>query len=139
MDDNYTLNVDGSSKGNPGNACAGIYIQKNEKPFLKMSKYLGDKLTNNESEYLSLKYGIEECIKNNILIIDIFMDSQLVVNQMNKKWKVRHPNVVPIYKDICNIINENKIKYTITHVRRHLNTVADELSNDYSNKYELFT
>ena len=60
---------------------------------------------------------------------NIKMDSMLVVNHLNGTWKARNKNILPYYNDVVNFFRSNGKYKSITHVLRHLNERADELSN----------
>ena len=92
---NYLIYADGGSRGNPGISGAGAVIINSEKVVIKeISEYLG-KQTNNYAEYSSLLFVLRECINLGInqSKIEIFMDSKLVVQQVNGKWKVKSDNI----------------------------------------------
>ncbi len=131
--DKYSLYFDGCSKGNPGLAGAGGVIYKNDIEILTFANFLGDKKTNNEAEYLSLSIGIDEAIKLGIKSIDIYGDSQLVINQILGKYAINSFRLKEYFNDIKKkIIFFDKI--TFTHVLRDKNKRADELSNIALNK-----
>jgi len=128
----YILNFDGCSKGNPGPSGAGGVIYKNGKEILNYSVFLGNNVTNNESEYKSLSIGIDKAIELNIKKLIVKGDSQLVINQVLGKYMVNNKNL----KEIYNLI-KRKIKFfddiSFNHVYRNNNKRADELSNNALN------
>jgi ribonuclease HI len=128
----YILNFDGCSKGNPGPSGAGGVIYKNGKEILSYSVFLGNNVTNNESEYKSLSIGIDKAIELNIKKLIVKGDSQLVINQVLGKYMVNNKNL----KEIYNLI-KRKIKFfddiSFNHVYRNNNKRADELSNNALN------
>lgn len=131
LEDNnsYVLNFDGCSKGNPGPSGAGGAIYKNGKEILNYSVFLGNNVTNNESEYKSLSIGIDKAIEMNIKNLIVKGDSQLVINQILGKYMVKNNNL----KEIYNLI-KRKIKFfnniSFNHVYRNDNKRADELANN---------
>jgi ribonuclease HI len=80
--------------------------------------------TNNQAEYTSLKLGLEEAKKLGATEVDVYMDSQLVVNQMKGLYKIKNPGLIEIYK-LVNKAVEGFDKVTFTHVLREYNKLAD--------------
>jgi len=122
------LYIDGCSKGNPGEAGAGVLITTtNQDILIKKSYTLGIK-TNNESEYMALLLGladIEKYIKTTK--INIYSDSLLLVNQINGKYKINNSRLKKLHEKA--LISLNDKTYTITHIPRDQNSIADELAN----------
>ena len=81
--------TDGGSKGNPGPAGCGIVIKLDDKT-LVANKVFGE-LTNNEAEYLAVKFAINELAKLGIrdCKVEFFSDSNLVINQLAGAWKIK--------------------------------------------------
>jgi len=127
---NYTIYADGGSRGNPGISGAGAVIMNSEKVVIKeISEYLG-KQTNNYAEYTSLLFALKECITLGInqSNIEIFMDSKLVVEQVNKRWKIKSDNIKIIHLQIMELLKFfNQV--SISHIPREKNTLADTLAN----------
>ena len=128
----YQLYTDGASRGNPGKACAGIVIKENGKTIYKDSKYLGDNITNNIAEYSSLEFGLETLLdKNyNISVLEIFMDSKLVISQLKEEWKLRNIEFIPLFYNIKEMLKEFP-KVELNHIRREFNKEADEMANQF--------
>jgi len=119
---------DGASRGNPGEAGAGISIcdiQGNE--LVGTGHYLGQ-CTNNEAEYRALIFGLAECSKFGRGSLKIHLDSELIVKQIKGEYKVKHPNLKPLYQDVMQKL-AGFASFTVTHVRREKNRRADELAN----------
>lgn len=115
---------DGGSRGNPGPSASGfVLLDKDDNIIFKKGVYLGI-TTNNQAEYLSLKFGLEEAKKLGAREVDVFMDSMLVVNQMKGIFKVKNRDLWPIYESIKDMLGDFK-KVTFTHVPRELNKLAD--------------
>jgi len=124
----YKLYTDGGSRGNPGKAAIGGVILNNENSVGTFSKYIGIQ-TNNFAEYTALLEGLNICISKNILAIDCFLDSDLVVKQLNGIYKVKNANIKPVYLKIKALLDSFD-RITFTHVRREFNKVADALVNE---------
>jgi len=124
----FVLYFDGCSKGNPGPSGIGAVIYKDGVEFWASCKYIGNKRTNNEAEYSALIFGLETAIEKKITKLSVCGDSLLVINQMNKLYKVKHPNLFDLYDKVNEL--KNKFEYIdFNHVYRKLNKRADELSN----------
>lgn len=124
----WSLSVDGASRGNPGPAGAGIFIKKNNHVHLQKGFFLGKK-TNNEAEYLALVIGLL-LIKKEMQegdSIHIVSDSELLIKQMNKEYKVRKAELKLLY-DVAQLCLAS-VYYTCTHVLREYNQEADRLAN----------
>jgi ribonuclease HI/pterin-4a-carbinolamine dehydratase len=115
---------DGGSRGNPGPSASGYVILDLDNNIIKKTGvYLGI-TTNNQAEYNSLKFGLEEAHKMGVQEIDVYMDSLLVINQMKGIFKVKNRDLWPLYESIKEQVTKfNKV--TFTHVPRELNKLAD--------------
>lgn len=124
----WRLSVDGASRGNPGPAGAGIYLQKENEPVLQIGYFLGNK-TNNEAEYLALLIGVilfkKEAPKTAQL--SVISDSQLLIFQLEGKYKVKHPEMKKLNSAVVKELQG--VPVTFTHVERQYNSKADELAN----------
>ena len=127
--------TDGASRGNPGQGSIGVVFcnQKNEK-IRDYSEYLGEKVTNNEAEYkaviLALKkfkalFGKKLAEKTEI---EVRSDSELLVSQLNGKYKVLNHNIKEFFIEIWNLkIDFGKVKFKL--ISREKNKEADKLAN----------
>jgi len=119
---------DGASRGNPGNAGAGISIlDEKGNELVGASKYLGQ-CTNNEAEYQALLFGLERCAEFGSGSLKIYLDSELIVKQIRGEYKVKHPNLKSLYQKTIKQLS-GLASFSITHVRREKNSRADELAN----------
>jgi ribonuclease HI len=115
---------DGGSRGNPGPSAGGfVVLDMNDCVLCESSKYLGI-TTNNQAEYHSLKGGLELCIKEQVKVVHVHMDSLLVINQMKGIFKVKNRELWPIHDAIVKLLPNFK-QVTFTHVPRELNKLAD--------------
>ena len=123
----YQLYCDGASRSNPGDASIGISILLDGKEVHTISKKIGI-ATNNEAEYQALIDGLNYCVDNSIKEIEVFLDSNLVVEQVNKNFKVKAGNLKVLNSKVDDLIQEfNFIE--IKHVYREENKRADQLAN----------
>jgi len=121
------MKVDGACYPNPGNMAIGIVIYKDGKLFKKISEAIGHG-TNNIAEYKALIRGLEEVKEINPERIDIYCDSQLLVKQLNKKYKVKNKGIIPLFNRAEEIIRTIPGKVYFIWNRRDDNTMADGLA-----------
>jgi len=121
----YTAFFDGSAQPNPGIKRIGGRILYNGTVIVEFNDVTG-RGTNNEAEYEALLKLSEIIKKQRIKEIDIYGDSQLVVNQINKIWKCTKPNLIPLLKKIQENLSE--INYTLRYIPREQNSESDKLS-----------
>jgi len=122
-----TLHTDGGARGNPGPAGIGVVLKYNgqEKTF---KKYIGE-ATNNQAEYQAVIFGLEKAKETGAEEIDVFLDSELVQQQLSQKYKVKNQDLAPLFVQAWNLsIGFKKVKYV--HVRREDNKEADKLVNE---------
>ena len=123
----YQLFCDGASRSNPGDASIGISILLDGKEVHTISKKIGI-ATNNEAEYQALIDALNYCVDNSIKEQEVFLDSNLVVEQVNKNFKVKAGNLKVLNSKVDDLIQEfNFIE--INHVYREENKRADQLAN----------
>ncbi len=128
------IHTDGGARGNPGIAGCGVVItNENNDPLYQKGIFLGVK-TNNEAEYAGLIHGLEWIITHQktftIDRIEFFLDSELVVRQLNGKYKVKSPHLVTLYRQALELCSTIAVPIIFNHVRRELNAQADLLAND---------
>ena len=124
----YRLFTDGASQLDKNNAGIGGLLKNGQEIVFSFAENIGD-CTNNEAEYLALIRGIELCIKNNILDVEIFCDSELIVRQVNGDYKVKNERMIKLHAktlDLCLMLG----KWSVSHVLRDKNTEADLLSKE---------
>jgi phosphoglycerate dehydrogenase-like enzyme/ribonuclease HI len=121
------MRVDGSCYPNPGNMAIGIVIYKDGELIKKISEAIGYG-TNNIAEYKALIRGLEEIKKINPERADIYCDSQLVVNQLNKKFKVRDKGIILLFNRVEEIRQTIPSKLNFIWERRNNNSIADDLA-----------
>ena len=131
-DMSYKLFTDGASQLDRNNAGIGGLLKSGQEIVFSFAENIGD-CTNNEAEYLALIRGIELCIKNKILDVEIFCDSELIVRQVNGDYKVKNERMIKLHAkalDLCSMLG----KWSVSHVLRNKNTEADLLSKEWLTK-----
>jgi ribonuclease HI len=133
---------DGGSRGNPGPAAIGVVIEiRNEKGEMReYSKFLGE-ATNNEAEHQAVIFALKKAkqvigkAKAEKTAIEIIMDSELVVNQLNGKFKIKEKDLIPFFIEIWNLKQDfGDVKFTA--VPREKNKEADRLVNKELDRQE---
>src|ERR1043166_1570978 len=99
-----TAFVDGASRGNPGPAGFGVYMTT-ERETIELCGYLGV-TTNNVAEYAGLLEALAIAKQEGATEVDIVSDSLLLVNQMLGKYRVKHPNLIPLYNKAVRLTRE---------------------------------
>ena len=124
----YEIYCDGASRSNPGDASIGVSINKDKVEIDTIKKKIGIN-TNNVAEYLGLIAALEYCVENNVNNVKIFLDSLIVVQQVNMEYKVKSKKLQPHYEKSLNLINQIE-DIEIHHIRREFNSRADQLANE---------
>lgn len=128
MDRVVKIYTDGCSRGNPGPAGIGILIINNDGSEIKrISEYIG-KATNNIAEYRAILRAVNECESRKIDEAIFFTDSELIVNQLNKSYKVKDEKIKTLYVKLLNKLINFK-NWSIKHIPREDNKIADSLAN----------
>lgn len=132
-----TVYFDGLCEKNPGGiATYGFVVFSNKKKTHEGYGLVAESGTNNEAEYTALLKAIEYLVENNYTSekITVHGDSELVINQMSRGYKVKAPNLVLIYsKIIQKIFLFKSIKFE--WVPREKNKIADLLSRKAYDEY----
>ena len=124
---------DGGARGNPGPAGIGAVLYDSKKQVLaKISKYIGE-ATNNQAEYQALITALKKAKELGGQELDVFLDSELVVKQLNREYKVKNKELAPLFLEVYNL-SLNFSKITFTHVYRESNKEADRLVNEALDK-----
>ena len=122
------LFTDGAARGNPGPAGAGVVIEDEHGMRLAgQHRWLGEKLTNNEAEYLALIDGLRAIQQWMPDRVEIFMDSKLVVEQVNDRYRVKEGRLRALHDQAKSLMAGMQVR--VTHVDRDKNKGADALAN----------
>jgi ribonuclease HI len=129
------LNIytDGGSRGNPGPSGFGVVVYDESKKIIsQISKFIGVK-TNNEAEYSALLDALI-WVKDNLVNYDIsslnfYSDSQLMVRQIEGRYKVKAPTIIPLYRQVMSLLQDINLPYKFNDIPRELNSLADALAN----------
>jgi ribonuclease HI len=122
------LYTDGGSRGNPGHSAIGTLLFDEGGKLLDFAaEYIGI-MTNNQAEYKALILGLELGIKHGVSEVVCYLDSELVVKQLNGLYKIKDEGI----KTASAIIEKLKANYKTVeffHVMREHNKFADKLVN----------
>ncbi len=121
-----TAYIDGASRGNPGPAAIGVVIEKDQRPLLELSQYIGN-TTNNVAEYTALITAIEEALRLGGEHLFVLSDSQLLVRQMDGSYKVKNPNILSLFQRASSLSQRLK-SFHIKYIERALNSQANTLA-----------
>ncbi|MDB4940014.1 MAG: ribonuclease [Candidatus Doudnabacteria bacterium] len=125
--------TDGGARGNPGAAGIGVVLyledeQGNRKHLQNLKEYIGEH-TNNFAEYTALIRGLERCSEIGHKNIQCYLDSELVVKQLNGLYKIREESLKPLAAKVL-LLKKNFNSCNFTHIHREKNAAADKLVNE---------
>src|SRR3989344_4402969 len=118
---NIVIYTDGGSRGNPGKAAIGVvfYNEKGE-AIKKYGEYLGDNITNNEAEYQAVIFALKKfkAVFGKTIAktseVEVRSDSELLVNQMQGKYKIENEKIQRFFIEIWNLkIDFEDVKFII--------------------------
>ncbi len=130
------IRADGAARGNPGPAASGAVLidlarpdahDPDCPPVAVIARPLGTQ-TNNFAEYTGVILALERARDLGAREVELILDSQLVVEQLSGRWKVRHPQIKPL-ADRAHQLLAGFDRWSIQHERRASNRAADALAN----------
>lgn len=124
--------TDGASRGNPGLAGIGIAVFDSDDNLIKTDKKFLGTFTNNSAEYTALIESVKSIRSLEIDFdeINFFLDSELVVKQIKGQYKIKHQDLIKLSLNFWSEIKQLGKDFTITHIRRENNKIADKLANE---------
>jgi ribonuclease HI len=124
-----SAHCDGGARGNPGPAGYGAVLTDSSGRILaELSEFLGNR-TNNFAEYSGLLGCLQWTLDNGHKALRVVSDSELMVKQIQGKYKVNSPDLRPLWQEARNRIAQLE-RFEITHALRHKNKDADRLANE---------
>ena len=131
--DKLILYTDGSSLGNPGRAGIGVIIyNQNRDVIRRITEFIGIN-TNNVAEYMALICGLQEALYLKAKELSCFLDSELVVKQLEGSYKVKDSKLKPLYYQIRHLENFFQ-KVSFNYISRDRNKEADKLAKEAAKK-----
>jgi ribonuclease HI len=127
------VHIDGGARGNPGPAAAAVVVRDSADGAVLQQRgvFLGE-ATNNVAEYRALLLGLELAAKLRAAEVAIFSDSQLLVRQMQGKYRVRNAGLKPLHEQALQM-SDGFTRCSFHHVRREENQDADRLVQEAIN------
>lgn len=129
---NISIHTDGGSRGNPGPAAIGVFIEDENKTLAEIGKRIGE-ATNNVAEYKAVLEALSWILENKEKIkgseINFFIDSQLIYSQIIGVYKIKNDNLRTILFEIRKKEAEINITINYNHIPREENKKADTLVN----------
>jgi ribonuclease HI len=122
-----TVHIDGAARGNPGPAAWAFVISYPDGRVEERSESLGT-ATNNVAEYNALVEALDHAHQLGLRRLDVFSDSELLVNQINGEYRVKNPDLKQLYDEARALMGQFD-SVRVSHVRREFNDRADELCN----------
>ena len=123
-----TINADGASRGNPGQASIGATLKDENGRLIKaISERIG-RATNNQAEYRAVIAALSAAAKMGADEVRVLLDSELVVKQVTGRYQVKNVGLKPLYDEVKRLQAGFK-SFSITHVLRAKNSEADALAN----------
>ncbi len=122
------IHSDGVSRGNPGLAAIGATIKdEHGKLIARISQRIG-RTTNNQAEYRAIIAALEKAIELGAKHVEINSDSELIVRQINGRYRVKKTALKPLYQKVKQL--QGLLEgFAITHIPREQNVEADRLAN----------
>jgi len=121
-------NVDGAARGNPGPAAIGAVIKDETGRILgRISRTIGV-TTNNQAEYQAIIAAMEKAIGMGAKQVTVKSDSELVVEQINGRYKIKNTGLRPLYQKVVQLAGSIE-SFAIVYVPREQNAEADALAN----------
>ena len=125
---NFNVYIDGAAVPNPGPSGVGVVICDEKKKKIKEAKKYIGLASNNVAEYKALIQGLKESKKLLAQSVNIFSDSELLVNQMNGKFRINDEDLRRLSQQAKTL--EGKFeKVTYRLIGRNENRLADQLAN----------
>ncbi len=125
----WVVYADGASRGNPGPASVGAVVcDDSGRELHTVSRRIG-RATNNEAEYRAAIAGLEAALALGARDVELRLDSELVVRQLDSRYKVRNPSLRRLFGRIKDL-QWRFASFQVRHVRREANRRADALANE---------
>jgi ribonuclease HI len=122
------IHVDGGSRGNPGPAAAAAVLSTPDGDVVDEASEVLGVATNNVAEYRGVLLGLARAKELGATEVDVVNDSELVAHQLNGKYKVKHPDMKPLFLEATKALRGFD-RWSIRNVPRAQNADADALVN----------
>lgn len=129
MESHLIIYSDGGSRGNPGRAAIGFVIKNlSGEELFREGRAIGV-ATNNAAEYQALTEGLKKALELKARRVSCYLDSELVVKQLNGQYRVKDLQILNYYRALVKIIRRFE-KIDFKHIPREKNLEADSLVNE---------
>ena len=128
MAERFRAAIDGGSRGNPGPAAWAVVVLDEDGRRLEGHAGTIGSATNNVAEYSALLEALALAAARGAEDVEVLADSELVVRQIEGAYRVKNPNLKPLYEEARRRIARLR-SFRISHVRRGQNKEADRLVN----------
>jgi len=122
------VHTDGASRGNPGPAAIGVVFAQQDGPELCVHSEAIGRTTNNVAEYRAVVTALEHCRRWGVERVHVRMDSELIVRQLYGTYRVKSPDLRPLYQQVV-FLSRDLEEFKVRHVKRADNAHADALAN----------
>lgn len=126
------IHIDGGARGNPGPAGIGVMLETDDRRLCRtFCRYIGE-ATNNVAEYEALLLALREARILHPADVAIRSDSELLVRQVQGRYRVKNPRLRVLYTQALDLIHElaaASCRFSVEHIGRELNRQADALAN----------
>ena len=123
-----TMWTDGGSRSNPGPAAIGIVLKEGDAIVFESGEFLGHSVSNNQAEYQALYRGLAQARQLEAKTIQCYLDSQLVVEQINGRYKVKDAGLREWWTKVREMLVQFD-SWQVSYVPRAQNAHADKLVN----------
>lgn len=107
----------------------GVVIRDQKMEVLGLVKQQLPPMTNNEAEYAALVLALEAAKRFQPQVLHIFMDSEIVVGQMEGRFAVRSAALKRWHQQACQLVSHYR-QVQFQHIPRDNNRLADALANE---------
>lgn len=131
----FKVYCDGGSRGNPGPSAIGFLVKNQTGDTVHTHHQLIGQTTNNVAEYQAVIAALKWLVKypatqdHATTSIQFFLDSKLVVNQINGNFKVKDNRLRDLFATAQNLQSKISAPLTFTAIPRDQNSLADSLVN----------
>ena len=126
--DKVTIFTDGAAQNNPGPAAIGaVIMDERAQAIARISQAIGH-ATNNQAEYRAVIAALEEAIRLGAKHVRLNSDSELVVRQLEGRYRVKNAALKPLYQQVKQLQSRLE-SFTVNHIPREQNIEADNLAN----------